>query len=86
MGFLVTVMSQLSYGALLKAKRALVQQPNEDESPNGSTSGEESSGDEAQAREGLGGRGSFHEERKEHKPKEKRINKHASVIHTTNYI
>lgn len=66
-------MSRLSFGALLKAKRTLAQQPDEDASSNESTS-DESGSDEAQTQ---AAHGPHPDERKELKPREKRANKHA---------
>ncbi|KIM21745.1 hypothetical protein M408DRAFT_333288 [Serendipita vermifera MAFF 305830] len=72
------VMSRLSFGALLKAKRALAQQQEENESSQASASDEDDSegsqGQTAGANEDL--RPGEHRERK---PKEKRANKHAPM-------
>ena len=70
-------MSRLSFGALLKAKRTLAQQPSESGSSDASTSDEESAAEEARTWGGFGGQDPSQDERKERKPKEKRANKHA---------
>jgi hypothetical protein len=74
---LVTVMSRLSFGALLKAKRTLAQQPSESGSSDAPTNDEESAGEEVQTHGGFGGQDPSQDEWKERKPKERRANKHA---------
>ena len=78
----MVVMSRLSFGALLKAKRALAQQPDEDASSGTSTSDNESGSEDVEAEAAHTGHGPHPDERKELKPKEKRANKHAYVIYS----
>jgi hypothetical protein len=73
----MTVMSRLSFGALLKAKRTLAKQAGEDSPSDASASDEESAAAEVQTRGGFGGEDPFQEEQKKRKSKEKRANKHA---------